>query len=490
MALNQSWRRRLTYGSNASVVTVVGLAVMALLYVAAMESRVRWDFTEEGRNTLSPDMQAKLALLDADGETVQITAFTAQRGHEDASVKNAALGDLLQELGTQSTTVDWRLVDFDRERLTAERLGVSEYSHVVVQRGQGRVDIRARDLFRRMGSGDQRRVAFMGETAFARAFSQLHTPKRRVVYVLAGHGERDSEDRGPSGMSDFADALDIERYEVEPLNLLAAVSGGSVPVVPEDAAVVLVAGASAKLASHETDALISFASRGGGLMFAVDPDRETPELLVRLGVGIQGGVATDQKVMFPFWDRPIPVIRKHGVTEGLMASNLAPVLAHVAPLSLADPLPTGVKGSSILVTSRRGWVERGGELVAGAPRFDEGVDGVGPVDMAVALELRPGSDWVRAGKPPARVLVVGDSDFLGNHLFSDGPGNSTLALDSVHWLAGADLRVASVGARRQKVRRLAISKNELETLRWVSLGVLPVLVGLFGFAVRFGRRGR
>jgi len=30
----------------------------------------------------------------------------------------------------------------------------------------------------------------------------------------------------------------------------------------------------------------------------------------------------------------------------------------------------------------------------------------------------------------------------------------------------------------------------LETLRWVSLGVLPVLVGLFGFAVRFGRRGR
>jgi hypothetical protein len=490
MALNQSWRRRLTYGSNASVVTVVGLAVMALLYVAAMEIRVRWDFTEEGRNTLSPDMRAKLALLDADGETVQITAFSAQRGHEDASVKDAALGDLLQEFGTQSTTVDWRLVDFDRERLTAERLGVTEYSHVVVQRGEARVDIRARDLFRRMGRGEDRRVAFMGETAFARAFSQLHTPKRRVVYVLEGHGERDSEDRGPSGMSDFADALDIERYEVEQLNLLTAGSDGSVPVVPEDAAVLLVAGASVALASHETDALISFASRGGGLMFAVEPDRAVPDLLVRLGVGVPGGVAMDEKVMFPFWDRPIPVIRKHGITEGLMASKLSPVLAHVAPLSLNQPLPTGVKASSVLVTSRRGWIERGGELVAGAPRFDEGIDGKGPVDMAVALELRPGSDWVRAGKPPARVLVIGDSDFLGNHLFIDGPGNSTLALDAVHWLAGADLRVASVGARRQKTRRLAISKNQLETLRWVSLGVLPVLVGLFGFAVRFGRRGR
>jgi ABC-type uncharacterized transport system involved in gliding motility auxiliary subunit len=87
-------------------------------------------------------------------------------------------------------------------------------------------------------------------------------------------------------------------------------------------------------------------------------------------------------------------------------------------------------------------------------------------------------------------MVVGDSDFLGNNLFAEGPGNSTLALDAVHWLSGADIRVASVGARKQKVRRLAISKEQLENLRFVSMGVLPFLVGLLGLAVRFGRRGR
>lgn len=490
MAMNQSWRRRLTHGSNAMVVTLVGLVVMGLLYVAAMETRVRWDFTEEGRNTLSADMRAKLALLDADGEPVQITAFTAQRGHEDARVKDRALGDMIREIAAQGRTVDWRLVDFDRERLTAERLGVTEYSHVVVQRGSSRVDIRSRELFRRSGKGADRRVLFLGETAFARAFSQLHTPKRRVVYALTGHGERGLDDRGPSGLSDFYDALDVERYDAESLNLMSTGADGSVPTVPEDAAVVLVAGPSGTLAAHEEDALLSFMGRGGGLMFALDPGRPVPSLLGRMGVGVSPGVAMDTKVVYPFWDRPIPVVRSHAVTEGLNTNKVTPVMAHVAPLSLAAEPVQGSRVAPILSTTRRGWIERGGELEQGAPRFDAGIDGEGPVDMAVALQFRSGSDWVRSGNPPARVMVVGDSDFLGNNLFAEGPGNSTLALDAVHWLSGADIRVASVGARKQKVRRLAISKEQLENLRFVSMGVLPFLVGLLGLAVRFGRRGR
>ena len=90
----------------------------------------------------------------------------------------------------------------------------------------------------------------------------------------------------------------------------------------------------------------------------------------------------------------------------------------------------------------------------------------------------------------ARVLVVGDSDFLSNSLVSAGPGNSTFALDAVHWLAGSDTRVASVGARRPKVRRLSISQEQLAGLRWLSMGLLPTVVAFFGFAVRIRRRGR
>jgi len=360
----------------------------------------------------------------------------------------------------------------------------------VVERGSSRVDIRARDLFRRTGKADDRRVLFLGETAFAGAFSQLHTPKRRVVYALAGHGERRLDDRGPSGLSDASDALSVERYDTEALDLLSADSSGDVPGVPDDAAVVLIAGPSVALSAHEEDALLSYLGRGGGLLLALDPGQPVPGLLARLGVGLPSGTAMDTKVVYPFWDRPIPVQRRHAVTEGLAAARVDPVLAHVAPVVVSTDSIEGVKVDPVLMTSRRGWVERGGDLAQGSPVYDAGIDGEGPVNMAVAIQLRPGSDWVRSGRRPARVLVVGDSDFLGNNLFTEGPGNSTFSLDAVHWLAGADLRVASVGARKQKVRKLAISKNQLDTLRFVSMGVLPLLVGLLGFAVRWSRRGR
>ena len=133
--MSPQWRRRLAYGSNATVVTIIAVMILALIYVGAMQTRVSWDWTDEGRNTLTSDMLAKLALLDADGEAVMVTAFTAQRGTQDARFKNRTVRDLLTAIGTQSRTVDWRVVDFDQERLTAERLGVTQYSHIVVQRG-------------------------------------------------------------------------------------------------------------------------------------------------------------------------------------------------------------------------------------------------------------------------------------------------------------------------------------------------------------------
>jgi hypothetical protein len=490
VAMKQVWRRRLAYGSNATVVTVVGMGIMVLLYVAAVQTRAHRDFSAEGRNILSPDMVVKIRLLDADEEPVQITAFTAQQGTADAAFKDRTLGDLMAELGTHGRVIDWRLIDFDRERLTAERLGVTEYGHVVIQRGQDRVDVRARELFRSVGTRDKRRTQFLGEAAIARAFSQLHTPRRRVVYVLSGHGELAVGDRGPSGLSDFADALDVERYDIEALDLLSTGRDGEVPTVPDDAAVVLIPGPRATLTSHEDDAIVSFVGRGGGLMITLDPASIAPDVVGRLGIGLAGGVASDRRVVFPFWDRPIPVIRSHPTTTSLSASGLVPILSHVAPLIMAPTPPTGIQLKPLLTTSRDGWIERGGTLRNGAPVYDDGIDGVGPVNLAVAAQIRSSSDLVRAGSGTARVIVVGDSEFLSNGLFTDGPGNATLSLEAIHWLAGADARVSSVGARRHKVRRLAISTVELGTIRWLSLFLLPAIMGLLGFCVRWSRRGR
>ena len=488
--MKQVWRRRLAYGSNASLVTLMVLAVLVGAYMVAAQYRARWDLTAEGRNTLHEDTLAKLALLDTEGQPVRVTAFSAQRGKDGSRFKNRELKDLLRELGEQSQVVEWQLVDFDRERLTAEKLGVTEYGHVVVQRGSDRVDLKAREVFRHAGKGKARRLQFIGEQAIARAFSQLHTSRRRVVYVLTGHGEASPEDRNPSGLSDLAAALDGERYDMELLDLDGTDREGRSPIVPDDAAVLLLPAASAALSPQVEDVLLGYLGRGGGMWIATDVGSPAPALLARLGVGVDEGVALDARFVFPFWDRPILKIRSHPSTAGIRGRKLRPVFARAAPLRMVDPMPDGTKATPLLLTSRDGWIERGGALQGGAPVMDEGIDLPGSVPLAVALTLRPGGGIVRKGRRAGRVVVQGDGDALTNAILGEGAGNTTFALDVVHWLARADARVATGGSRRTKVRRLELTKQQTGSLRWVTMGIMPTLVGLIGLLVAWSRRGR
>ena len=488
--MKQSLRRRLAYGSNATLVSVIVVVVFGLLYVLSDQYRVRWDLSEGASNTLQPDTLSKLRLLDSDSEAVTITAFTAQSGKEDAYFKNREVRDLLREIDNHSTAVTWRMVDFDKERLTAERLGVNDYGRVVIQRGEQRVDIKDRSLFRRVGKGGERRMEFMGEAALSRGFAQLMTDSRRVAYALYGHGELSVDDRGPEGLSQLSALLDQERYDLVSLNLLAAERGDEVPQVPDDAAAVFIARPKRALAPQEEDILLSYIGRGGTVLVAVDVGMPVPELLSRVGVTVPDGVVVDEKVLYPYWDRPELVPQLSDITSDIREGQISTVFAHTAPIRTADPVPPGVRYEHLFKTSRTGWIDRGGQFRDGRAVYESEIDGEGPVSVATAITIFPGKGLVRSTKPPARLVVVGDGDLFTNALLDEGPGNALFAVNLIHWLAGEDKRLSYGGGRTTTVRRLAITREELGSLRLVSLGLMPSLVMLLGMLVWRTRRGR
>ena len=491
--MKQSTRRLLAYGSNASLVTVMVIGALVLCYVLADKYRWRVDLSEGASNTLQAETVQKLALLDQDARPVTLTAFSNQRGKDDAYFKDRSIKDLLRELGEQSTMVEWRQVDFDKERLTAESLGVNDYGRIVIQRGDERVDIKDRELFRRVGKGTDRSLEFLGEPAISRAFSQLMNPSRRTIYVLTGHGELSPEDRTPSGLSDLVVALDQERYDVETLDLLRSDREGGLPVVPDDAAVVVVARPKEPLTAQEQDSLLAWIGRGGSVLFAMDVGRPVPELLGRMGVGIPDGVALQPEMQVPYRDRPIPVYRSHPITTELLEEKLVTVLAHLAPVGVVDPLPQGVRASMVLTTTRDGWIDLGGALQGGGAVYEPGIDIQGPVNLAVALDLLAGQGLVRPGKPAARVFVIGDGDAFTNALLAEAPGNRLFAVNIFHWLAGEDRRlgvtVGTVG-KSTAARRLALTQQELGLLRLLTIGLMPVMVLLMGIGTWMSRRGR
>lgn len=488
--MKQSTRRFLAHGSNATLVTIMAIAVMVMVYVLADQTRVRWDFSAEQANTLSPDTLGKLALLDKEGVPVEITAFTSQSGKDESWFKDRSVRDLLAEIDRSSAVITWRQVDYDKERLTAEALGVSMYGQIVITRGADRVDIKERELFKRVGKVADNKWDFLGESALNRGLAQLLTPRRRVVYVLTGHGDLDPEERGPTGLSNLVAALDAERFEVETLDLLRTGDKGSAPDVPDDAALVFVARPKAPLTPQEEDVLLGWLGRGKPLMVALDAESPPPSLLGRLGVSLLDGVAMDEEVLFPYRDRPLARYKPHPITQDLREDSFATVLVGPLPVKAAEPPPQGMIYAPVLSTSRRGWIERGGALESGLAVYQPEIDGAGPADMALAVEVQASSGLVRKGKPSARVLVVGDAEAFTNALLEEGPGNTAFAINAVQWLAGEDDRLGLIPGRTTSVRRLALTKDDAGRLRWVSLGVMPLVVALFGLATWMSRRGR
>jgi hypothetical protein len=485
--MKQSTRRLLAYGSNATLVTVMVLIALVGIYLLAANKRVRVDMSEEGRNTLAVETLEKIQLLDMDGLPVKITAFSFQRGKEDSAFKDRAVKDLLKEVGVQSAVIDWAHVDFDKEKLSADQLGVREYGHIVIELADKRVDIKARELFRRVGRGPDQHLEFVGEDALSRGLSQLMSDTRRVAYVLQGSGEMSPDDLEGGGLSDLSAALSDERYDMKKLSLAATGSDGSLPVIPEDAALVVLARPTTTLSEYTDELLLSWLGQGGSLLVLVDVDGEVPRVLQHLGIERRTGTAMQNEYLvgFPSW--PFPQTLSHAITQEIGENALPPLMASPAPLAIREKASAQGGVSTLLKTRRGGWIERGGD----PEQNDLDVDEKGEVSLGIALELQAGKGIVRAGKPSARVVVYSDADIFSNQLINQF-GNLTLARDTVHWLAGEDRRLGITGAvgQSQQARRLALTQQELGTVRWLSMVLMPLLVTVIGVLVWFGRRGR
>lgn len=490
MALSRQMQRRLAYGGNATLVTLLVVALVVVLYGVADRNRVRVDLSQDGTAQLQQDTLKKLSLLESEGEEVQVTAFTSQEGKADTYFKNRAMQDLLNELDYRSSVVKVRLVDFDRERLTAESLGVTEYGHLVVSRGEQRVDIKARELFRNVGKGADRSVEFMGEAAFNRAVAQILSRKQRIIYTLRGHGELDAEEAGPGGLSQLADLLEQENYALKPLDFFYDRDLASAPVIPTDAAALLLARPRAELTAPEEDAILAYVANGGALMVLFDPGTPVPWILQRIGVSSTSGVVMDRLRVFPYDDRPVPTYGRHTIADELRDGRIVTVLSHVAPVRVPEPLPSWMRTDSVMRTSRDGWIDRGGALERGSALYEPSIDLAGPVDMAVALELASGEgSVVNDGKRIARMVVVGDGDVMTNQLLSEGPGNSTFAVNAFRWLLWDDARLSVIG-QPTAVRRLALTTEDQARIRWLVIGLMPLLSVALGAAVWASRRGR
>src|SRR5262249_54407637 len=113
--------------------------------------------------------------------------------------------------------------------------------------------------------GRSERVTSDNEQELTNGVIKVVSGKQRKVYFTSGHGERDTGSSDRDGYSTISAGLGRETYTVE--KLVLAQQGS----VPDDAAVVVVAGPKIDFFPPEVDALKKYLDKAGKLLLELDP---------------------------------------------------------------------------------------------------------------------------------------------------------------------------------------------------------------------------
>ena len=349
--------------------------------------------------------------------------------------------------------------------------------------------------------GRSERVNADGEQDITNAIIKVVSGQQRKIYFTQGHGEKDTTSSERDGYNTIATALGRENYTVDKLTI--AQSGS----VPDDAAVVVVAGPRNDFFAPEVDALKKYLDKQGKLLLELDPPdkADSPPLTNLIALahdwGIQAGnnIVVDVSGMGRLigTDASVPVVAppypSHAITQRFGMITAFPLAREASIVS------GGVNGhvaQSFIETGPRSWAETDLKalMTSGEVSLDESKgDKKGPIVLGAAVSAaaapatppKPGEP--DAPKPETRLAMIGDSDFAANGTLGM-PGNRDLFMNTVGWLSQQD-NLISIRPKEPDDRRITLTATQESNIFWLSLLIVPGCIFGAGIASWWRRRG-
>jgi ABC-type uncharacterized transport system involved in gliding motility auxiliary subunit len=452
------------------------LAVVCILYSLALQHNQRFDVTQAKRFTLA---EQSVKLVQGLQYPIKVVGFysLAERDRETFT-------DLIKQYAQHTDKLSYEVIDPDRQPAVAKQYDITAYNTVVVE-----------------GNGKKEKISRVEESALTNAILKVTRTTKKVVYFVTGHGEPALTDSDRTGYSVTKQALEDQNYTVQELVLARQAQ------VPDDAAVVIVAGPRRDLLESETEALSTYLGRGGHLFMMLDPET-VPGLVTfvkRYGIEVGNDVVIETNPLGRLvgGDYLMPVVmayERHAITKEL--GNVMTMFPVVRSVQVAKELPQGIIAQGLAMTSTESWAETDLKaLQEGRTGFDPDSDRRGPISIAAVATITPEKKGTTAGstessEPPeseksaaahaARLVVFGDSEFANNNLFS-AQGNGNLFLNTVSWLAEEEDLIAIRPRKGGGSGPVMLTAAQAPVIFWLPVVLLPL--GVLGSgAVVFLRR--
>jgi len=455
-------KRSLKYGSNTFLLIVIVLAVVAMVNFLSAKHHQRFDVTEGKLYSLADQT---ISVLKGLKKEVKVLAFYREGTGQE-------LRDRLREYDYRSDKFLFEFVDPDKNPEKAKMYDIRSYRTIVVQSGT-----------------KEEKIHEDTEKELTNAILKVTREGNKVIYFVEGHGENRTDDSGKEGYSYVKQGLEEANYDVK--TVLLAQEGK----VPEDCAILVVAGAQRAFLSNEIELIRTYIEQGGDAFFLFDPEVDTglEELLKVWGIEVGRDVVVDVSGigrLFGIGGVGVPIAGEYGahpITEkhkGIMTFY---------PLARSVSFEQGgredVTGTELAKTSSSSWAESDLNVLKGAEARRDPGEKRGPISLSVAVTVevkKEGASEEASEKQQARLVVFGDSDFAKNRFFPQ-QGNGDLFLNSISWLAEEE-ELISIRPKTPGFNPITLTKAQGRNLFWLSVVLLPLAVLVAGTVVYVRRR--
>lgn len=454
-------RRQTRYGSNLFVTSLAFLGILIVGNVLAYQNPIPIaDLTADQENTLAPEMLGALSTLP--GKVTAVAFFSNQSSTEGAE---KLLGNIK---ANSNGKFDYRFEDPNQNPLAAREAGIT---------GDGKI---------LLTMGDRKEIAaFADEQEILKALIRLTNPNPRAVYFLTGHGEI-ALDSGETNFATAKQTLENKNYTVASLNLIA---DGK---IPEEALAIIIGGPQKPLTDKEVDLLKAYVDEGGALVIMQDPyqftdfgDATDPlagYLVADWGINFDNDVILDSTNTLGILIAVSAVAYQHPINQGIN-ENLIVAMPQARSITLASA-PEGVSQSPLIQTSQPvsntnfSFGEMDFTESQDSWRYDEGIDLLGPLNMAVA-----GENLTTGG----RVVAIGNSLFASGEYFN-AYGNGNFLINAIDWAAEQEDLIEFTP--RETTLRTFQPPSQVQWLVILlsSICILPGLIILAGVTTWWQRR--
>lgn len=495
-------RRRVVGRLNLWLASGLLAAIMFMANYLAYRHYERWDWTSEGRFTLSDRSEQVLDELE---EPIEIYLFLSRGEANFNDVK-----ELTDRYRAESDRISVQYVDPDRRpseyRQLMSRFGLRaaqlETGEViadvagVVASGEDNWRISRDDLmsvdYDSVDTGGAPQVDVKAERALTGAILQVTRGRPTKVCLTEGHGEWSVDGGGERSLWALQEELERTNVEVETVETLGAAD------ISSACDAVFVIGPLRAFTEDEAAVLADYVRGGGDVLLTLDPvfDRDgvlstgLEDMVREFGIEMDrtvvlerdrarqiGGSPLEPFLVTRFGDHP--TMRALSAMQGRVVMHL---VRSVRPME-------GGRAVTLLETGEQSYAEGDPAGLDPSQQLAPGPgDMEGPISVGAAVELEPeeaeDDDAARGG----RLVVLGDSDWLSSELLQLPQfANVDLATALTGWLTEREALI-SIAPRKVDAAAFMLTDEDVTNLGFRVLVLMPAAVLLLGFAVWWSRR--